>query len=142
FTFATHKKTPIMNKNLVAVFSFFFIVSAFGQKKITLEDGVLQQNRTFRADKLLGFQWIPNTTKYIYFGDSGKKLLTANTSDAKANELVSLADLNKATGSDFKSFFGIDWKDANTFILSNGNKIYEYNTATKSGKLITDLGDS
>lgn len=131
-----------MNKHLVAVFSFFLFVTAFGQKKITLEDGVLQQNRAFRADKLLGFQWIPNTTKYIYFADSGKKLMTATTADAKANELVTLADLNKATGADFKSFSGIDWKDASTFVLSSGNKIYEYNTATKTGKLVTDLGDS
>lgn len=131
-----------MNKNLVAVFSFFLFVSAFGQKKITLEDGVLQQNRAFRADKMLGFQWIPNTTQYIYLGDSGKKLMTATTSDAKATELVTLADLNKATGADFKSFFGIDWKDANVFLLASGNKIYEYNTQSKTGKLVTDLGEN
>ncbi|MFT3794073.1 DPP IV N-terminal domain-containing protein [Flavobacterium sp.] len=131
-----------MNKNLLAVCSFFLFVSAFGQKKITLEDGVLQQNRAFRADKLLGFQWIPNSTQYIYFGDSGKKLMTATTANASASELVTLADLNKATGADFKSFFGIDWKNANTFILANGNKIYEYNTTSKTGKLVTDLGEN
>lgn len=132
-----------MNKHLLAVFSFFFMVTAFGQgKKITLEDGVLQQNRAFRADKLLGFQWIPNTTKYVYFTDSYKKLMTATTTDAKATELVTLTDLNKATGSDFKSFFGLDWKDANAFILANGNKYYEYNTATKTGKLLSDLGET
>jgi len=126
----------------MAVFSFFFIVSAFGQKKITLEDGVLQQNRAFRADKLLGFQWIPNTTNYIYFADAGKKLMTATTANATPTELVTLADLNKATGSEFKTFFGIDWKDANAFVLANGNKFYEYNTKTKTGKLLSDLGEN
>lgn len=131
-----------MNKKLIAVCSFFLFVSAFAQKKITLEDGVLQQNRAFRADKMLAFQWIPGTTKYIYFGDSGKKLMTANTADAKAVELVTLVDLNKATGADFKSFFGVDFKDAHTFILANGNKIYQYNTASRTGKLVADLGDS
>ena len=132
-----------MSKHFIAVFSFFFMVTAFGQgKKITLEDGVLQQNRAFRADKLLGFQWIPNTARYIYFGESGKKLMTATAADAKASELVSLADLNKATGSDFKSFSGIEWKDANTFTLANGNKYYEYNMAAKTGKLLSDLGET
>ena len=126
----------------MAVFSFFFIVSAFGQKKITLEDGVLQQNRAFRADKLLAFQWIPNTANYVYFADSGRKLMTANTANTTASELVTLTDLNKATGADFKSFFGIEWKDGNAFILANGNKYYEYNIQTKTGKLLSDLGDT
>lgn len=141
-TFVTTQKNYMMNKKLIAVCSFFLFVSAFAQKKITLEDGVLQQNRAFRADKMLGFQWIPGTTQYIYFGDSGKKLMTANTANAQATELVTLADLNKATGADFKGFFGVDFKDANTFLLASGNKIYEYNSATKSGKLLVDLGDS
>jgi dipeptidyl-peptidase-4 len=131
-----------MSKNLMAVFSFFFIVSAFGQKKITLEDGVLQQNRAFRADKLLSFQWIPDTNQYIYLADSGKKLMTATTANTTATELVTLADLNKATGADFKSFFGIDWKDASTFVLASGNKFYEYNMQAKSGRLVTDLGET
>ncbi|SCY67577.1 S9 family peptidase [Flavobacterium caeni] len=131
-----------MTKNLVAVLSFFFCLSAFAQKKITLEDGVLQQNRAFRADKMLGFQWIPNTNQYTYFGDSGRKLMTASTGNAAATELVALADLNKATGADFKGFFGIDWKDADTFVLQSGNKIYEYNRTSKTGKKAADLGDA
>ena len=132
-----------MNKKILAVLSFFLIFTAFAQdKKITLDDGVLQQYRAFRPDKLLGFQWIPNTNKYIYFADLGKNLMVASTSDAKAVELVSLANVNKATGADFKNFFGMTWIDANSFILSSGNKYYEYNTLTKIGKLLSDIGDA
>ncbi len=129
-----------MNKKLILVFSFFIAVTAFGQnKKLTLEDGVLQQNRQFRADKLLGFQWIPNTNNYIYFAEAGKKLMTANTKDNTATELVSLADVNKTLGSDFKSFFGIEWKDASTLLFSAGTKYYEYNVTAKTGKLVAEL---
>ncbi len=131
-----------MNQKLLALCSFFFIVSAIAQKKITLDDGVLQQNRAFRADRMLGFQWIPNTNQYMYFADSGRKLMTATATNTNAQELVSLADLNQATGADFKGFFGIEWKDANTFVLSGGNKVYEYNKATQTGKLIADLGQA
>ena len=130
-------------KNFVLALSFLFIASASAQqKKLSLEDGVMQQNRLFRADKMLGFQWLPNSTKYIYLADSGKKLLTATAVDSKTSELITLSDFNKAAGTDVKTFFGIDWKDANTFILANGNKYYEYNTQTKTGRLLTDLGES
>jgi dipeptidyl-peptidase-4 len=129
-----------MNKLSIVIFSFFIAVTAFGQtKKITLEDGVLQQNRQFRADKLSGFQWIPNTDKYIYFAEAGKKLMTANTKDTKATELVTLSDVNQALGSDFKSFAGLEWKNATTFILTNGVKYYEYNVTAKTGKLVSEL---
>src|SRR6476620_5499159 len=129
-----------MNKNLILAISLFISVTSFAQtKKLTLEDAVMQQNRNFRADKLLGFQWIPNTNKYIFLADAGKKLMGSETSNSKAVEMISLADMNKAMGSDFKSFAGIDWKDANTFIMSDGSKYYEYNTQSKTGKRMSQL---
>jgi dipeptidyl-peptidase-4 len=128
-----------MTKKLLLALSLFVSFTAFSQKKFTLEESVMQQNRAFRADKLLNFQWIPNTTKYVYFGDSGRKLMTASTTNATATELVSLPEMNKAMGSDFKSFVGIDWKDANTFILTDGTKYYEFNIATKTGKVVSEL---
>ena len=126
-----------MNKNLIALVSFFFIVAAFGQtKKLTLEDGVMQQYRAFRPDQVLGFQWIPSSTEYVYFEELGKKLMVANPKSAKGKELVSLADVNATLVTQFKSFWGIEWKDASTFILSDGNNYYQYNYTTKSGSLI------
>ena len=125
------------------ILSCFIAVSSIGQsKKITLEDGVLQQNRQFRADKLLGFQWIPNTNRYIYFADSGKKLMAANTTNANASELVTLTDLNKTLGTDLKTFFGIGWKDANTMTLTSGTKQYDYNVTSKTGKQTFEFSEA
>ncbi len=135
-------KNHIMTKKLLLALSLFISLNAFSQKTISLEDAVMQQNRAFRADKLLNFQWIPNTTKYVYFGDSGRKLMTASVANATATELVSLSDLNKALGSDFKSFFGIDWKDSNTFLLNDGQKFYEFNIASKTGKMVSQLPEN
>lgn len=132
-----------MTRKFIFIFSFFMAVSAFGQtKKITLEDAVLQQFRLFRADRLAGFQWIPETDAYIYFADSGKKLMTANSKNSTATELVPLADINKALGTDIKSFAGLIWKNKDTFILSAGGKYYEYNLTTKAGKQISQLDDT
>ncbi|PWA05336.1 S9 family peptidase [Flavobacterium psychrotolerans] len=131
-----------MNKFSVFILSCFISIATFGQaKKLTLEEAVLQQNRQYKADKLLGFQWIPNTHKYIYLAENGKKLMTATTTDSKAEELLPLSDLNKAIGSDLKKFNEIDWKDANTFIITSGTKYFEYNIQTKIGKEIAEFTD-
>jgi dipeptidyl-peptidase-4 len=132
-----------MKKISLLVLSCFLTFSMFGQlKKITLEESVLQQNRQFRADKLLGFQWIPNTNQYLYFAESGKKLMMASATNSNATEFISLADFNKALGTDLKSFFGIEAKNATSFIISSGAKFYEYNTTTKTGKLTAEFLDS
>ena len=132
-----------MKKISLLVLCCFLTITVFGQsKKITLEESVLQQNRQFRADKLLGFQWIPNTNQYLFYADSGRKLMTASATNSTATEFVTLADFNKALGTDLKSFFGIECKNATTFIISNGAKFYEYNTTTKTGKLTAEFSDS
>lgn len=129
-----------MNNKMILSLAVLITFIATGQtKKLTLEDAVMQQNRNFRADKLIGFQWIPNTNKYVYLTDAGKKLLTATTADSKATEMLSLSDVNKAIGSEFRSLQGIDWRDASTFIISDGSKFYQYDLATKSGKKIAEL---
>ena len=129
-----------MNKNLIAFLSFFFIVAAFGQtKQLTLEDGVMQQYRAFRPDQVLGFQWLPETNKFVYFEELGRKLMVATPANTKGTELVSLSDVNSTLKSEFRSFWGIEWKDASTFILSDGSKYYDYNFATKKGNLIATV---
>ena len=132
-----------MNKNVIAFVSFFFIVAAFGQtKKLTLEDGVMQQYRAFRPDQVLGFQWIPENNKFVYFEELGKKLMIANPSDPKGTELVSLSAINTTLKSEFRSFWGLEFKDASTFILSDGSNYFDYNFATKKGALITTTPDA
>ena len=88
-----------MNKKIIVFFSLFLAFTSQAQlKKITLEDGVLQQGRKFGADRLTGFQWIPNSNKYVYYTDGWSKMVTATTSDKKTSELVTLAEINSALG--------------------------------------------
>ncbi len=143
FMFVSTITNYIMTKKILFIVALFLSLASFGQtKKLTLEESVLQQNRQFRADKLLGFQWIPNTNSYIYFEENGKKLMTASASDSKATELVTLSDLNKALGTDLKGFFGLQWKNATTFTISNGSNFYEYNFQTKAGSAIAQLPET
>lgn len=125
-----------MNKKIILFLSLFLAISTNAQlKKITLEESVLQQGRKFGADKLTGFQWIPNLNKYVYYTDVWTKMMSATTTDPKASEIASLADLNKALGTNLKNFFGLEWIDANTILVSEKGKYYTYSLTSKSGKI-------
>ncbi|WP_318643360.1 S9 family peptidase [Flavobacterium ardleyense] len=129
-----------MNKHLLLALSFFITCSVAGQTKtISLEDAVMQQGRKFRADKMLGFQWIPKTNKYFYFEDSGRKLVSASANSSNTVEVVTLANFNKALGTELYSFFGIEYKNEDTIIINNGDAIYEYSISNKKGTKIATL---
>ena len=128
-----------MNKKIIVFFSLFLAFTSQAQlKKITLEDGVLQQGRKFGADRLTGFQWIPNSNKYVYYTDGWSKMVTATTSDKKTSELVTLAEINSALGTKLRNFFGLQWIDANTIIVSENGNYYTYSLTSKSGSKIQD----
>jgi dipeptidyl-peptidase 4 len=132
-----------MKKTSILILVFIMSINTYSQlKKISLDEAVLQQNKLFRPDRISGFQWIPNTNKYVFFEENGKKLVVASTSDLKSVELISLAELNKNLNSEIKSFYGIEFKSLNSFHIANGFKHYEYNLETKSGKLIQELSDT
>lgn len=126
-----------MNKKILILASIFFTLFATAQnKKLTLDESVLQQNRQFRADKLAGFQWIPNTNKYVYYTDNQTKMVSANAVDNKTSELVSLADVNAALKTKLKSFTGLTWIDANTILVTENGKYFTYSLASKSGATV------
>ncbi len=125
-----------MNKKFILFFSLFLAISVNAQlKKITLEESVLQQGRKFGADRLTGFQWVPNSDKYIYYTDVWTKMMSASSKANKPTELVRLADMNLALGTNLKNFFGLEWIDANTILVSEKGKYYTYSLTSKSGKI-------
>jgi dipeptidyl-peptidase 4 len=129
-----------MNKILLLITSLIFSVTTIAQnKKISLEESVLQQNRKFGADRMLGFQWMPNANKYTYYTDSWTKMMVANASDNKSTELVTLAQINTALGINLTNFFGVEFLDANSILITEKNKFYNYNLTAKTGVVIQEL---
>lgn len=131
-----------MKKIYCLTIAFLISINTFSQpKKLTLEDCVVKQNQLFRTDKIIGFQWIPNTNQYVYFEDGGKKLITASIENTKATELISLSDLNKSLQSNLKTFAGLTFKNQHSFIINEGSKFYEYNLISKTGIKIQELNE-
>ena len=132
-----------MNRKILLLLSISLSIGSFAQsKKLSLEESVLQQNRQFRADRLTGFQWIPNTNQYVYYTDAWTKMVTAQATNTTTSEYVKLADINAALGTQLKNFAGLEWIDANTLLVSEGGKYYTYTISTKAGKKMQQAGPS
>ncbi|WP_304197143.1 DPP IV N-terminal domain-containing protein [Flavobacterium alvei] len=124
--------------SLLVLSCLISIIASSQTQKLTLEQSVLEQNRQFRADKLIGFQWIPNTNNYVYYTDKMTKMLAVSATDSKTTETVTLEDINSALGTKLKNFVGIQWIDSNALLVSEGGKQYAYLTTSKKGTLIQE----
>src|SRR5690606_10907882 len=129
-----------MNKYFFMLLAAMLSFTSIAQNRmLTLEESVLQQGRAFRADTMLGFQWIPGTDSYTYFEQLGRKLMIASASNTTAGELVTLADAGKAMGTELRSFGGLQWKSATTFVIASADGYFEYNIDSKKGRKLFEL---
>lgn len=126
----------MIKKIFVAAFLLTATLNHAQLKQITLEESVLQQGRKFGADKLTGFQWIPNSADYVYFTDSWTKMVSDNALKSNRKELVKLSEINAVLGTNLRNFYGIQWIDSNTILITEKSKYYSYSIPSKSGKLL------
>jgi dipeptidyl-peptidase-4 len=132
-----------MNKKIVVFVSLLVATLAHAQvKTFTLDEAVMQQNKAFRADKMQGFQWVPNTQNYVYYAALGTKIMMASTTDANAKEVVTVSEINAALGTKLKSIPGLEWIDATTILISENGQYYQYSLTTKSGKNVQETPEA
>jgi dipeptidyl-peptidase-4 len=68
--------------------------------------------------------------------------MCTNVAKKEATELVKLSDINSALGTKLKNFFGVQWIDATTILISETGKFYSYNINSKSGKLLQEIPET
>jgi len=130
----------VIPKNFVMkrFFSIFLIIAlvltAFGQKELTLEQAVLRQGSEFRPKTLPGFSWLPGTTdEYSFIGNDS--LVIVNVADSKKNRAVTLSEVNevlKATGLKSLKWVPSVWVHGKQLRFLTGNYFVLYNPVTQS----------
>jgi dipeptidyl-peptidase-4 len=68
--------------------------------------------------------------------------MKASVSNTKATELITIEEVNKILNAKLNWFSGFEWKDKTTFYVNDGFKFYSFNTSSKTGKLLYDLGET
>jgi dipeptidyl-peptidase-4 len=66
------------------------------------------------------------------------KMVSANATDNKVKDLLTLEEINKTLGTTLKTLSGIVWIDTNTILVTEGTKFFTFSLATKSGKIIQE----
>ncbi len=126
-------------KKINLLLAFLFILGAAqAQQKISLEDAVMQQFRKFAPESMPFFQWLPNTDCYTYL-DGFRSLKKASFGNTEAKDWFTIAEVNKALGTELQWFSGFEWKNENEFWLNDGSNYYLFNTVTKKGEKISAL---
>lgn len=110
----------------------------FAQKKqLSLKESVTQQYRAFAPDKMMMFQWIPNTADYTYL-EGFTTLKKGNVKTGATEVLMTVEELNKVLNAKLSWFSGFEWKDQFVFLVNDGTRYYSYDTKKKEGRLILE----
>lgn len=118
---------------------FFIFFATFAQKKeLSLNDAVLQQYRGLSPEKMLGFSFIPKTSKYSYF-EKYTTLIIREINSNTIQKSIEIKEVNAVLNSKLNFFSGFSWVDSERFRINDGHKYYIYNIFTKEGKLEFDL---
>ncbi len=120
---------------------FLLATSTFAQQKeLSLEDAVMQQYRKFYPQSLTMFSWIPNTDCYTYL-EGYQKLMKASVKNPKAEEILTIQEINEKLGAELNWFSGMEWKNENEFYLNDGKRYFLWNLVEKDGKILHGLDD-
>ena len=121
-------------KQLISLLFIALFGHTIAQEELTLDDAVMQQYRKFYPERITGFSWLPNTTKYAFLSGDRAKLYTSSPSTKKEEVLLNKKELNEILGTDLWGFYPIEFTSENIFIMNYGASFYEVNIKERTGK--------
>lgn len=109
------------------------------QDQLTLEDAVMNQYRKYYPANTTMFNWVPGTETYSFLSADYQTLLSGNVKNDKTKDIITTAQLNKATGKSFRYVNVIAWKDASHFYTSAENQYFLVNTEDKTAETVASF---
>jgi dipeptidyl-peptidase-4 len=117
-------------------------MASTGTKELTLKDAVMNQYRAFYPDRMIGFQWMPNTDCYTFFSKNYQVMYKSSVGGETDTEWFTIQKINTALGAQLSSFYGLEWKNENEFYINDGLNFYWFNTVSESGEKLFGLDES
>ena len=124
-----------MKYYLVVLFTYL-VPFVYSQKTLSLEDAVMQQYRAFYPERVVGFNWLPNTTKYVYMSADRATLYKSNVSSQKEQILMTKEQLSEILETDIRGFYPLKFINEDVFHMNNGSSFFEVNLKNRSGKTL------
>jgi dipeptidyl-peptidase-4 len=131
-----------MKSTLSIVTVFLIITASFAQqKKLNLQDAVMEQYRSFFPEHLQQFSWRGNQNAYAYL-KSYTQMVYASGIGKSDEKTLTISEVNGVLASKLKWFSGLAWKNTHAFYLSNDLNYYCYDLTTSNGKKLFSLPDT
>ncbi len=106
-------------------------------KMLTMEDAII--NPALQPENLRQLSWVAGTDDFTYVKDN--TLIRGSAKSTKHKTILTVDKLSVALqaagGKEVKNFPGVQWKDANTFIVDAQGKIFNYNLKTDKATIVT-----
>ena len=131
-----------MKSILFTLFVLFFWSVNAQLKELTLKDAVLLQNRSFAPERISSFQWIPGTDTYSFVSKNGLMLMKSGVKATVDTDLISIEEVNKACGTSFSRFMGLEWLTETSFRMNDGQTYTEFDVISKKGMVLHKMDDS
>ncbi|OUT70383.1 MAG: peptidase S9 [Crocinitomicaceae bacterium TMED16] len=127
-------------------FISLLFIAVFGhiiaQQELTLDDAVMQQYRKFYPERITGFSWLPNTTKYVYLSTDRGNLYKSSHATKKEEVLLNIKELNELLGTNLWGFYPLEFTDEHSFFMNDGTSFYEVNLKERTGKTLHTLEEN
>ena len=129
-------------KQLISLLFIALFGLTIAQEELTLDDAVMQQYRKFYPERITGFSWLPNTTKYAYLSSDRGILYKSNPATKKEEVLLNIKELNQLLGTKLWGFYPLEFTDEHTFFMNDGTSFYEVNLQESIGKTLHSLEEN
>ncbi|HIP36098.1 MAG TPA: S9 family peptidase [Crocinitomix sp.] len=132
----------MIKNTLLTLFIGLTVVPAIAQKKLTLEDAVMNQYNAYYPERSTMVKWIPNTANYAFLSADYQTLFKANVKNNKKIELINTSKLSELTGKTVRWVNVLEWKDENAFYTLIENTYFLIDVSHKSAKKIAEVPEN
>jgi len=130
-----------MKKILLGCIALSLSLQGLSQQELTLEQST-SGIRSIIPESILDFQWMNDSKCYTQLSSDFGYLLKGSVKGKEMDTLLSTEEFNKIADAELFAIYGIEWKDASKFWISNRGNYYEFDISNKTAKILLSLPEN
>lgn len=127
-----------MKKIFLGLIALTFSFQGVAQQELTLEQST-SGIRSILPESILDFQWMSDSKCYTQLSSDFGYLLKGTAKGEEMDTLLSTEEFNEIAGAELFAIYGIEWKEASKFWISNRGSYYEFDISNKTAKTLLTL---
>ncbi len=127
-----------MKKIFLGFVAIALSFQGLAQQELTLEQSI-SGIRSIFPESILDFQWMTDSKCYTQLSSDFGYLLKGTVKGDEMDTLLSTQEFNEVAGAQLFAIYGVEWKEASKFWISNRGNYYEFDISNKTAKTLVSL---